>query len=81
MRNIPTFEQPLEIRIALHMAGKVLRLENARRFTEKLSAAKDMKTYISSFKNARHDYSFSEDFVTYTNELMAEIKPVLARAA
>lgn len=81
MKAIPEFENPTEIRIALGMAGRVMRLETAKSFSEKLKAAKDMKTYIEAFKTAlKGQHKFTDDFNYFAGELMGECKKVIQEA-
>jgi 2-keto-3-deoxy-6-phosphogluconate aldolase len=80
MQHIPSFSEPTEIRLALQIGGRALKLESAKKFSEKLKAAKDMKTFIESFRCALKGYKFSEEFTTYINNLMSEVKTVLGGA-
>ena len=81
MEAVPEFKNPTEIRIALGMAGRVMRLESAKSFSEKLKAAKDMKTYIDSFKTALKDqHKFTADFSDYASKLMSECKKIISGA-
>jgi len=78
MRNIPAFEQPVEVRLALQMASRVMKFDAAKVMSEKMKWGRDLKTFIEAFKNALSGQKFSPEFVEYTNEIQTDVKSVFA---
>lgn len=80
MRNVPAFKIPMEVRLGLQLSGRVLKFEAAKRWSEKLSVAKDIKTYISAFELVLKEEGASQEFLDYVAEVKREVMTTLNKA-
>ncbi len=76
---IPSFEHPIEIRLALQMGRRALMFKEARVLSDRLKYGRDLKTFIESFRIALGaSHKFSGEFTTYVDELKAEVATAFA---
>lgn len=77
-RDIPVFKSPVEVRLALQMAGRVMKFDSARVMSEKMKWGRDLRTFIEAFKNALSGQTFSPEFDEYTQEIQLDVNSVFA---
>ena len=78
-RDIPVFKKPIECRLALQMGGRILKFDAANVMSGKMKWARDLKTFIGSFKSALQGQEFSPEFEEFINEVETSVDSVFAR--
>ncbi len=77
-RDIPIFEKPIEVRLALQMGGRVLKFDQAKVMSQKMKWGRDLKTFISSFQVVVKKSELSPEFLEFTSQIETDVSCALA---